>query len=167
MRQRIIVVLAWLLVSVSGLSHAETFECSFDQANQIKRIAEAAARRPGGRIGEQGHAVSWRNADGSVLSLSHGGCADLGTTIRLNYPPGKRPEVRIALRRLFAAVSERWSKADADNMVAAFAQHQFETRSESPKLTELDLQRGDGSAFPLGLTLSITPAGVAVTWTEG
>ncbi|UHQ23234.1 hypothetical protein LVB77_00540 [Lysobacter sp. 5GHs7-4] len=158
---------ALLALFASPLSYAGDDDCSFDQDYLIKRVAEAAARHPGGRISADGHVVSWRSADGSVLSVAYGGCVDLGATVRLRYPSDRRPDNRIALRRLFAAVSTYWSPADAQGMVAAFASGAFSVRAESRELVELDLSRDEESPFPLGLTLSITPTELAVTWTDG
>lgn len=156
-----------LALSASPLLYAGGDDCTFDQNYQIKRVAEMAARHPGGRMSADRRMVSWRSADGSVLSVAHGGCADLGTTIRLSYPSGRRPDNRVALRRLFAAVSAYWSPADAKDMVAAFASGAFTARAQGRELVELELVRSEDSPFPLGLTVSITPMELAVTWTQG
>ena len=168
MRHRIASISFALLAACASVPlHAADDDCSFDQDYQIKRMAEIAVRHPGGRMSEDRRMLSWRNADGSVLSVAHGGCADLGKTVRLSYPAGRRPENRIALRRLFAAVSEYWSPADARGMVAEFARGSFAVRASQRDLVELDLLHSDDSQFPLGLTLSIQPTELAITWTEG
>lgn len=158
---------ALLVLCTSPSLRAGDDECTFDQDYQIKQVARMAARHPGGRMSEDLRMVSWRSADGSVLSVAHGGCVDLGTTVRLRYPSDRRPDNRIALRRLFAAVSTYWSPADAENMVAAFANGAFTVRAQDGERVELDLTRGEHSRFPLGLSLSIAPTELAVTWTEG
>lgn len=158
---------ALLALCTSPSLYAATVDCSFDQDHQVKLIGERAARHPGGRISADGHMVSWRSADGSVLSVEYAGCVDLAASVTLRYPSDRRPDNRIALRRLFAAVSTYWSPADGQRMMAAFASNAFSVRAESHDLIELDLARDEGSQFPLGLTLSIRPTELAVTWTDG
>lgn len=158
---------ALLALCASPLLYAGDDDCSFDRDYQVKRLAERAARHPGGRVSADGHEVSWRMADGGVLSVEYAGCVDLAANVTLRYPSDRRPDNRIALRRLFAAVSTYWSPADAERMVAAFASHAFSVRADSRDLVELDLTRDEGSQFPLGLTLSITPTELAVTWSDG
>lgn len=165
--RKLSILCALLALCASPLLHAGDDDCTFDQDYQIKRVAEMAARHPGGRVSADRRMVSWRSADGSVLSVAHGGCADLGTTVRLSYPSDRRPDNRIALRRLFAAVSEYWSSAEARDMVAAFASGAFTARARDRELVELDLVRSEDSPFPLGLIVSITPTELAVTWTQG
>lgn len=139
-------------------------DCTFDQAYLAQARDALARRHPGGTVDADG--VSWRLDSGDVVTVGHGGCVDLGTTIRISFAPGSRPTTEQAVSRLLAVTARYWSAEDARRIAATLSQRKFVTRVFEHGAIEYQSTRDEQSRFTFGFTLTVSADEVSVSWTD-
>lgn len=141
-------------------------ECDFDQAYLASKLLDLAARHRGGTVDARERHVVWQLLDGGSVVVAHGGCVDLGTSIRLTFAPGRRPATREAIGRLLAVVSQYWAPRDAKHIAAVLAAGKFEARVGGDGTVEFEADRDPDSPFAFGFTVTLSATNVAVFWQE-
>ena len=159
----VVCILALTASSGSLLANAG---CAFDQAYLARSLEDLAARNPGGLVNLGSNEVSWRLPNGQVVSVGHGGCVDLGTTVKLTFPGNAEPTTKEAVRLLLAAVSRYWSRQDSQNIASILANRKFKAHINAGGVVEIEADQDPDSPFFFGFTITLSGKEAAVSWQE-
>ena len=153
------------LLSFPGFSSVED-ECDFDQAYLANYLIEVSARNPGGTVNIADREISWHSDNGAVIVVSHGGCFDLGTSIKQQYPPTFKPSTEQAISDLLRAVSKYWSSKVSKDIAVILATPMYTRNILSDGTVEIEATPGPGSPFPFGFTIVVTDKDATIGWQE-
>ncbi|MEH6416292.1 hypothetical protein [Pseudomonas sp. CGJS7] len=158
---------ALMLLSPLACAAAEpALECDFDQAYLAKRLQQAASRNGGARLDAADKTATWRLRNGETVQVTHGGCVDLGTTVRLIYAKGRpAPSREAAVERIIGIAERYWSAADARRIEAAYRRGKPRERQIDPGKIELS-----GALDPVGFSFEfyilLSGSEVELSWQE-
>ena len=157
-----LITIALLLGPPSLAMGADT--CDFDQAAVARQLAERAARQPGATFDRRSGAFRWRLASGASVTVWHGGCVHLATTVTLTFDKRTVPSEAQAVASLRKALADHWSTASARAFDTAWRAGQFGARHATGRGAEYSVAESDD--FPLGATLLVSPTEATLSWDE-
>ena len=125
--------------------------CDFDQAAVLRELVSKANANSGGVLDRKNHHVTWKDASGTIVRISHAGCADLGSGVGLVFP--ERVDTRKAVTALIMATSKYWSPVEANEVSRILSAGQFTTNRPAPGSVELEVDKEASQAFHLASRL--------------
>ncbi len=141
-------------------------ECDFDQAYLANHLMEVSARNPGGNVNLADREITWYQDNGAVIVVGHGGCFDLGTSIKQCYPPPSRPSTEQAISDLLKAVSKYWSSRDSKELAEILAKQKYTKKILEDGTVEIEATPEPGSPFPFGFAIVVTDKDATISWQE-
>lgn len=153
------------LLAFPGFISAEE-ECDFDQAYLANYLIEVSARNPGGTVNLQEQEITWYPDDGAVVVVSHGGCFDLGTSIKQYYPPTSKPATEQAISDLLEVVSKYWSSQTSEDIAVILAKQMYTRDVLADGTVVFEVTPGQASAFPFGITIVVSNKDATIGWQE-
>lgn len=144
----------------------QTADCDFDQAHLAQRLRQAAARHGGAKLDPLEKTATWSLPGGETVQVGHGGCVDLGTSVKWVYAKGRpAPTREVAVKRAIEAVATYWSATDARRIEAAYRRGNLQERPVRPGVIELSGPL-DPDGFSFEFHIEQSDQGVTVSWQE-
>ena len=154
-----------ILLAFPGFISAED-DCDFDQTYLANYLTAVSARNPGGTVNLHEQKITWYPDDGAVVVVSHGGCVDLGTSIKQYYPPTSRPATEQAISDLLKVVSKYWSSQVSGDIAVILAKQMYTRNILADGTVEFEVAPGQASAFPFGFTIMVSNKDATIGWQE-
>ncbi|MBN6111524.1 hypothetical protein [Xanthomonas bonasiae] len=155
-------LLITLLIPAAKASAGDT--CDFDQEAVLRELVSTANANPGGVLDRKNHRVTWKDASGKTVQISHAGCMDLGSSVKVFFP--ERTDTRTAVAALILATSNYWSPIQANEVSRILSAGQFTTSRPAPESVEFEVDKEASQAFPFGFTLEVKPDGASLSWQQ-
>ena len=130
----------------------------------MRELVSMANANPGGVLGRKNHHVTWKDASGKTVRISHAGCADLGSSVGVLFP--ERVDTRTAVAALILATSNYWSPIQANEVSRILSAGQFTTSRPAPESVEFEVDKEASQAFPFGFTLEVKPDTALLSWQQ-
>ena len=162
------IAIATLLIALLALPALTSVkdECDFDQAYLADYLEEVSARNPGGTVNLADREITWYPGNGSVVVVGHGGCVDLGTSIKQYYPRSSRPSTEQAISDLLKAVSKYWSSQISKDIAGILAKQMYTKNILADGTVEIEAAPRPDSSFPFGFTIVVSDTDAAIGWQE-
>jgi len=157
MKSATVFVTACLLVNASSVRAGDS-DCTFDQTGVRAALLEIAARHPGFQRDDAAHAVFWHEPSGRTVTLSYGGCVDLGVDIGIKAPDGPHPGP--TLDELLAAVRNYWSARAADAITTILASGSVHQEQEGDTILI------EAGRFPHNFEIRLEAREASIGWQE-
>lgn len=151
-----------ILVLAAGASAEDS--CDFDQEALLQELVSTAKANPGGVLDRKNHRVTWKDASGKTIRISHAGCMDLGSSVGVSFP--EQVDTRTAVAALILATSKYWSPIQANEVSRILGAGQFTTSRPAPENMEFDVDKEASQAFPFGFTLEVKPNTAELSWQQ-
>ncbi|MBN6104268.1 hypothetical protein JR064_19065 [Xanthomonas sp. CFBP 8703] len=155
-------LLITLLIPAAKASAGDT--CDFDQAAVLQELVSKAKANPGGVLDANNHRVAWKDASGRTVQISHAGCMDLGSSVKVSFP--ESTDTRTAVAALMLATSNYWSPIQANEASRILGAGQFTTSRPAPGSVEFEVDKEASPAFPFGFTLEVKSDRALLSWQQ-